>query len=66
MAKKLPRKFGVITTFDGRIPTMREAIEADLETGSHNRNNEASKEFIHKYPTIMAVALAIDHQRKKS
>ena len=43
-----------------RLPSMMEAIQTDLEQGSHNLNNIASKEFAEKYPTIIAVAYAID------
>ena len=35
---------------------MREAIETDLETGTHEGNNTAAKDFADKYPTISAVA----------
>lgn len=29
------------------------AINADLETGSHHRNNEAAKQFTTRYPELM-------------
>jgi hypothetical protein len=50
---------------DSPIPTMAEAIETDLEEGSHHRNNLASEEFAKRYPTILAVALATDKHNQR-
>lgn len=59
------RKFGVIITTDGSVPTMREAIEADVEMGNHHLTNISSEEFARKYPTILAVAIANDQLREE-
>lgn len=50
---------------DGRIPTMADAISADVEMGNHHLTNVSSDEFARKYPTVLAVAIANDQLREE-
>ena len=40
------------------LPALADALECDLETGSHHRNNAAWEKFHKEYPTIIEVAVA--------
>jgi len=50
---------------DAPVPTTLEAIQTDIEMGSHEWNNRASDEFAKNYPTILAVALAQQKQLER-
>lgn len=60
----MEKKYGVITTYDNRVPSFVEAIGADLNTGSHRRNNMASKEFAKNFPTVLAVGIETDRRMR--
>lgn len=57
--------YGKITTHNGRIPEVWEAFEADLDMGSHNLTNMAHDVFEERYPTIVAVLMALEEEHKK-
>lgn len=58
------KTYGRITS--KTVPTFADAVECDLETGSHAQNNAASEAFAKTYPTVLAVGLEQQQQIDKA